>query len=404
MRSMDTIRSIRLASLGRFRVSRYVLAKVGLLVFMYGVTASSFIYGAQSIQYYFFVLLGFLACVPLIVLGLQNNQVMTRALLFAFLPLLLYVLQALWHQDYDLMGRVPLLYLGSVIAVLMAIATGLLDERSFRSLMYWVAIGHILIAIYGIQHWNPILTERNLARFSALGLREAVWAELMVGAFLAALLSGQRWLIAVATIVAGVVIFGTQMRGFGLALALSLMAFIFYRINQNKLLIVIVGLGLAIALGAVYFDSIYRFVFSVLLLDDPYRGLDSGFSGRFNNWQAGLEKFSETPLIGVGLYDPVASYTHSGYLKAFAQFGVIYGLLFLGILFIAFKRSLHLMRADLIAGVVCYCVFIASSPRYINFQLMPFVGMAAIAYIFLEKNSILRVEKIKGTSISETRT
>jgi O-antigen ligase len=54
-------------------------------------------------------------------------------------------------------------------------------------------------------------------------------------------------------------------------------------------------------------DPILRHVSSALMMNDAYRGMGSGFSGRSGLWDIALELFNQSPIIGHGLgfYDSV---------------------------------------------------------------------------------------------------
>jgi len=79
--------------------------------------------------------------------------------------------------------------------------------------------------------------------------------------------------------------------------------------------------------------EISRFILEdVLLWDDPYRGVSSGFSYRFLEWKESLRLFFERPVLGWGtranevllqdLGPIVASSTHNGFLANLVDYGL----------------------------------------------------------------------------------
>jgi O-antigen ligase len=70
---------------------------------------------------------------------------------------------------------------------------------------------------------------------------------------------------------------------------------------------------------------------NTLKLDDPYRGLSTGMSGRSELFRLGIDVFEAHPLFGVGprmesgyiLDSAGIGYAHSGYLMALVEFGAV---------------------------------------------------------------------------------
>jgi O-antigen ligase len=89
-------------------------------------------------------------------------------------------------------------------------------------------------------------------------------------------------------------------------------------------------------LGRLVFDDI-------LLLNDPNRGIGSGFTGRVGLWKAGLEGFWEKPIFGHGFRAQQAySGSHSGYIKLFVETGFVGGMLMLGAVLVETVRRYRL--------------------------------------------------------------
>lgn len=81
-------------------------------------------------------------------------------------------------------------------------------------------------------------------------------------------------------------------------------------------------LALAVAACVILLPTVFK---DVLALDDPSRNLDSGFTGRDDQWARALEAISEAPF-GLGFKrPPVEDAGHNGYLRWLLEFGVMGG-------------------------------------------------------------------------------
>lgn len=366
------------------------LAQLGLCWFMCGVTLSASLFGSDSFYSWLVIVSGFIFCVPkLFERCLRSRALSYGVLAFAFSPIFLYMLQALFLGGYSILDQPPLLYAGMSLTLLYAIAAGLLKEHEFRNVMFVVGVFHVGICFYALRNWNLMGGSDPNYRLQALGVRESVWAEVAVGSFVAGMLSGRFWLLCLCAVVAVMIILGAQMRGSGLAMISAFSVYAYYSFLTNRPVIRLVVISLfTVFLTFFYASSIIDFVSELFLLNDSNRGINSGFSGRFDNWVDGFLLFLESPIVGVGLNDPVAAYTHNGYLKIMAQFGIFYSLLMFYVLFSSSLYCYKEKKYDFFSSCVCYCVFIVSAPRYINMQLMPFVCLAAFSFIYLNKPKI----------------
>ncbi|MFN7919391.1 MAG: O-antigen ligase family protein [Bryobacteraceae bacterium] len=86
-------------------------------------------------------------------------------------------------------------------------------------------------------------------------------------------------------------------------------------------------LGLATASLPWTADWLMDAINDVLLLNDRYRGLGTGFTGRMEAWQEALELFQQNPFFGVGFrmherYMVSLWSAHNGYLSMLADTGI----------------------------------------------------------------------------------
>jgi hypothetical protein len=133
----------------------------------------------------------------------------------------------------------------------------------------------------------------------------------------------------------------------------------------------VAGLGLA-ALGGG--SKISDFVSSVLLINDPYRGVATGGSGRTGLWAQSLEMFQQSPVIGHDLsyFESVGFIgSHNLFLQGLAQYGLMsllfFGSLIYGFVFV-FSRDKY--RFCVLA---CALPLLLFNDRFANLNPYPFM-------------------------------
>ncbi|HUW33880.1 MAG TPA: O-antigen ligase family protein [Planctomycetota bacterium] len=117
------------------------------------------------------------------------------------------------------------------------------------------------------------------------------------------------------------------------------------------------ALILAAVLAAVFllFEQAGDIIRSVLALDDPRRGIGSGFTGRTAVWAEVWELFEKNPVLGVGFRcHQIASGedANNGYLAYIAETGILGGVAGLLLIGTALVRSWRRRRDDLVHGVL----------------------------------------------------
>ena len=93
--------------------------------------------------------------------------------------------------------------------------------------------------------------------------------------------------------------------------------------------LVVFGLcvGIVLSSGSLV-NKFGRFSEQTLHLDDRYRGLNSGFSGRTELWRLTYEVWLSNPLVGIGYraheyYPGLEISSHNGYLALLAETGIV---------------------------------------------------------------------------------
>ncbi|MBL8552330.1 MAG: O-antigen ligase family protein [Hyphomonadaceae bacterium] len=338
-----------------------------------GPTLMATIFGAQSMQYFGVLVLALPFAVFRIVQPYPNIKGSVLALIaFALLPMLLAGLQA-GNVRY---GFEPpnFLFAGAISATIIAGLFGAhLSDRDFRSGMHLIALIHCGYCIFGLA--QPAELSQEGARFSAGGIGVQIWGELGVATVAAAVLSGKKHIIVIAALLALPVVVMTQARGPTMAALLVLIIYINSLVPLRFSIWIWLLLMPAFVVIQQFGSEILDTLSALLLLDDPYRGVSSGFSGRFENWQTGWEAFARSPLIGSSIGDPVVRYTHNGFIMAFAELGIVGGGLFLVGMLAAVAIALVKGKWDILAALAGYFFFIMSTPRYLNFSSVIVIGV-----------------------------
>lgn len=147
----------------------------------------------------------------------------------------------------------------------------------------------------------------------------------------------------------------------GCMTALVLHEMTFDPLSPGKLPALIV----AILAGVLFWPQIVE----ILALDEPTRGLSSGFSGRDERWNLAMAAISDNPL-GIGFKRALGDEAgHNGYLKLLLEFGVTGGGL------IIFFLACSLLTAGIEASRAA-----RKTPRQRQFDSARFGGLAGLTF------------------------
>jgi hypothetical protein len=173
------------------------------------------------------------------------------------------------------------------------------------------------------------------------------------------------------------VIVDTQSRS---ALGAALVGLLVY-VFLNAIRIRSMKAAFALATGAVacgvvlvsYYDTLQEWFATLFFLNDRYRGLGTGFTGRVGAWQEAIELFQDNPVFGVGFrmherYMTLAVSAHNGYLSLLAEVGAVGSIALFGLTAVLCWRLLRrALTGDRIAIVgvsfVAGYLFIAAFER-----------------------------------------
>jgi len=286
----------------------------------------------------------------------------------------------------------------SVIAV--AIAARLTDEHSFSRAAMFIAISHTVVLAITIG--NPSQLDIQ-ARISTENAAVAALAEIALGTAWAGMLSRKLSVAILAIIVSFAVIFLAQMRTTGIALAISLIFFLWsYFSSRNgsyvKLMLIFSAVGISGFSTFIFWERIYGAFRSILLLDDKNRGIDSGFSGRFDNFESGMANFLENPILGIGFSDPVVNYTHNGYILTAAQFGGPIAIILIFLLISSARRSFINEKSAAFGVIMGLAFFYVGQPRNLNSQLCPLIGIICVSRLYGARRASYQKPDLDKTS------
>jgi len=188
-----------------------------------------------------------------------------------------------------------------------------------------------------------------------------------------------RWWLSTALIVANfVIIIATQSRSGLIASIVGAVIYLILRqiqIHKARTVFVVGGiLLLSLGLLLMFQDLVENSVSSLLFLDNKYRGLGTGFTGRLGAWHEAADLFLSNPWFGVGFrmhesYMTTLSSAHNGYLSLFAEVGIVGALPLLTLVFLACWNLLRQsMAGDSMAALslsfVLGYLFVAAFERY----------------------------------------
>jgi hypothetical protein len=178
----------------------------------------------------------------------------------------------------------------------------------------------------------------------------------------------QKNLIKVVSIFLGIVIlFLLQSRGAMLA------SFLFLIIYYNNLIRNKIIYFFLILLSLIYFQDFI--IYKVLLIDDPYRGLNTGFVGRYEGWAEGISIFLDNFLFGSGYRTNV--HVHNGFIRMFSELGFLFSTIVLFVLLKALFKNFTLcffadnsLKKYYVSSLISYIFLYMFAPRYINLNIM----------------------------------
>jgi len=177
-----------------------------------------------------------------------------------------------------------------------------------------------------------------------------------------------------------------QSRGALIASAVSLSSYLLFSTRSRRpltpsprMLVWIPIMLAAIAIIINQYQSGFLLEFmrdDVLRFNDPYRGIDSGLTGRISGWQEAVDVFMANPILGSGL--DTLTHVHNGFLRLAGEGGAVLLLTIIALIVIGFRNAIKVenyLAASIILGYIAYAI---TYPRMLNMNLASVVFYFAL--------------------------
>ncbi|WP_397575335.1 O-antigen ligase family protein [Sphingorhabdus sp.] len=356
----------------------YFYSIIAVFTATLGISSVSQLVGPLSIPYYIIASISGISA-AFAIYASPDNKLIYRFALMASIIILLWFVQSIAYSsgiyEYELTDAL-LFYVAIIILLALCFSVVHIDDVLFSLLMKYISVGLIILTIYGLSSGQASTDSIGDDRFSGGGFRDAIWGETALGLFLAAVLSKNRYLVLLSLILGLFISLLTQVRATGLIILIGFLTYICFNMFIKRQIIVLFFILLSlVTISAFFIEAISQYLSDLFLLDNMHRGVDSGFSGRTENVSDAFYRFLESPFIGVGPLDTVASWAHNGFVKMFAQCGIILGLAFTYFILFSIVKSFKKRELELFVCCLSLLIFYLLQPRNLNFQIMPLVGL-----------------------------
>jgi O-antigen ligase len=360
-------------------------------------------FGSQILQEVFF-----LGLVIPVALQAMFNMVKLRSAVTT-LGFAVPYLVALWTslftnigQDRNLFFNLVVLTNVSLAFLLFSLALSKLSTKMADDVMKAVFL--LALPLFGYVIATVPSYVGSWGRWMPLGQHPNWWGMTALGLAWAAFAFRHAAVRFIGLSVAIYVMVQVQSRGALLALvpALAISSgffrpFVGKRIAQLGVLMLIGGIAV-ILLSAISpsVDAAQQKVINYLLndvakLNDPYRGLDSGLTGRTSAYEAAWKAFLESPIVGTGFGS--MEFVHNGFLLVLAESGLLGGI---GLMFLFIWSLVRASRSrdwNAIGYILSYIFVIMTFPRSIN------INLTSLLCIMIMMKQASRVRDGAGFSI-----
>lgn len=290
-----------------------------------------------------------------------------------------FVLIVLVSYIFNGASGTPLVFVGELVFMCAAaiLVAGCADRRLLRTIAGAFSIASAPFLLYidftGEYRWGRLVAndlEPNL--YGLMGLGTAVTALVIRPRLLAMMCYAAGFLT----------IYEASSRSniVGLTIATAAVALCHIaNLKDRKLMAafggVAVGTTLLVLLAPYVSGVLPAFLDNLMKIDDPYRGLGQGFTGRDELWQAAADLWRQSPIFGVGFrqheqFMPFNRSAHNAYLAMLADTGIFgfvwYVTLIVSSILAAFRIADTRSRDLVLAGILSYAVIGFFERRAIN--------------------------------------
>jgi hypothetical protein len=229
-------------------------------------------------------------------------------------------------------------------------------------------------------------------RFKPGGLHPNWWGEQFIIMTLALAMVKPRWLFYGALPFVALGLFLVQARAAMISSLIVLGFAVLAREGLGRLVVMATAALLVLVPGALGVDAVafegrhaealVAFVANdVLLLNDPYRGLETGISGRGEGYVDALTTFAAQPFAGVGfglgdvaVRESSGHQIHNGHLALLMDLGVLlYPFIFV-VMAGAVVRALRARTWLVLGMILAYMFYVSFAPRSINVSVLAMTG------------------------------
>lgn len=245
--------------------------------------------------------------------------------------LLLFFLSSglsLFHSPLPLVSLVYILSIVLLLVLSFSFSASMSNEEMRQGFVLYGLVGSMILVIYALLYWRPF--HAFFRHFEYGVLNHNIFGVICASIVMACLLSRNIWIKTIASLATSGMLFLTKSRGAIIGLLLGL---IIWRLLVKKTVLTsfssrasILILFLFTAMLFFYHTDIYNFIINYFALNDNYRGITGGFSGRMELWQNTWDLFKKNPLTGVGYQmSPIIMHhqSHNIYLKILLETGII---------------------------------------------------------------------------------
>jgi O-antigen ligase len=305
-----------------------------------------------------------------------NSRGLAVPLFFSIAILLSVLISYLASPGY-IVDWTPVIYTVNVIFLLSLgiLVAGSPDPRLMASIAAIYAVITSVFLVYinlkGAYLWGRLIAGLQPNFWGLIGLSVAVSA-----------LGFRRLAFAAPPILVGCwTIYNASSRSAIVGLAAAILAIAIRAARElrgTRLYLALGGIAAGAMLVALFWSSLDVAAVNIvgndlLKLDDPYRGLGTGFSGREDLWTGTLDVWLRDPIFGVGFRESaqILDYpSHNGYLAMLADTGIFGLLVYCALLGAALRAAWRVTEPSTrnlaITTIVAYAVMSLFEARAIN--------------------------------------
>ena len=234
--------------------------------------------------------------------------------------------------------------------------------------------------------FNPEIVH---GRYNFLGLHPNLGGELLFAAMIPLAFSSSRTLrISIGTLILGM-LFLLQSRAALISASIIVLYaewFHYFRFRgelprlKEKIGVLLILIAASVAIIALTLDdpvtATQEFIEdNVLLLSDPHRGIETGFVGREDRWNIGVQAFLDSPIFGSGIgqiREIYGSTPHNGFLNLIAEVG-IFAIPIFWAMWVAIKRAWTTKQFLYLAILIGSAFVFFFSDRSFNVNAFPLI-------------------------------